>query len=120
MHFQHPHPDKDKATPEQAEGFDTFLRWTGIATEENLSSPIWVSVFLQTAMDNAEREEAAAQRASIMAWAKWIHEGPAAGLRRQHKSSRVSDGWVPTERVSGKICDVDPNDHINFEEGLSA
>ena len=52
-------------------------------------------------------------------WDKWIHEGPAAGLRRQHRFSRTVVGWIPTAANSGKVDafkDEDENDEV---DGLS-
>ena len=89
--------------------FQAFIKWRGIITEEMLQHSTWTAALRQTALENADREEAAAQKMSLMAWTKWIHEGPAAGLRRQHRFSRVSDGWMPTARSTGTGCTVDPN-----------
>ena len=79
----------------------------------------WIDALRQTALKNAEREEAAAQAIAITAWTKWIHEGPAAGLRRQHRFTRVADGWAPTARSTGLLADVDNHDTVDFDDGLS-
>eukprot|EP00973_Karenia_brevis_P086513 11998076-Karenia_brevis.AAC.1 len=42
------------------------------------------------------------------AWMSWIREGPAQGLRRQHRMSRVAHGWIPS--AVGKVADVKPMD----------
>ena len=76
----------------------------------------WIDALRKTALSNAEREEAAAQAISITAWTKWIHEGPAAGLRRQHRFTRVADGWTPTAKSTGTLADVDENDEIDLDE----
>ena len=64
----------------------------GVINEEILQYDPWVEALRKTALENALREEVAAQVISLVAWTKWIHEGPAAGLRRQHRFSRVADG----------------------------
>jgi len=84
-----------------------------------LQHNVWTEALRRTALDNAEREEVAAQKMSLMAWTKWIHEGPAAGLRRQHRYSRVADGWIPTAKSSGAIGTVDPMDEIDADSGLN-
>ena len=70
-------------------------------------------------LEMRKREEVAAQKMSLMAWTKWIHEGPAAGLRRQHRFSRVADGWIPTARSTGTVCPVDPMDEMDIDVGLN-
>jgi len=79
--YSHPHPLKEAATPEQLLGFQTFLNWRGIITAEMLQHGPWIIALRDTALKNAVNEEVAAQAMSIKAWTKWIHEGPAAGLR---------------------------------------
>lgn len=46
----------------------------------------------KAATNNAGTEEKAAQHASLIKWTQWIHEGPADGLRRQHRFSRTVNG----------------------------
>ena len=119
MHYEHPQPLKEAATPEQLCGFQTFHHWREMITAEMLDHRPWTQALKETALKNACREEVAAQAMSIKAWTKWIHEGPAAGLRRQHRFTRVADGWMPTARSSGKIEEVDHNDEIDLGEGLT-
>ena len=52
-----------------------------------------VSLMLEeVATRQAEREEAAASKAITLKWVSWLHEGPAAGLGRQHRMSKVAQG----------------------------
>jgi hypothetical protein len=44
----------------------------------------------------AEWHAAADQKRATDSWKSWLHEGPAAGLKRQHHMSRIAAGWVPT------------------------
>ena len=119
LSYSHPFPLKEAATPEQLLGFQTFLNWRGIITAEMLQHDPWIAALRDTALKNAVSEEVAAQAMSIKAWTKWIHEGPAAGLRRQHRFTRVADGWSPTARSSGIVGDVDGSDDIDLEDGLT-
>ena len=41
----------------------------------------------------AAEGDIAARRRS---WLSWLHEGPAAGIGRQHRMSRVAGGWIPS------------------------
>ena len=70
-------------------------------------------------MANAEKEERAAQLIAMMKWVTWIREGPALGLRRQHRFTRNVGGWSPTEASSGKIAETDVRDELDELEGLS-
>ena len=54
----------------------------------------------------------AAQHAALVKWTQWIHEGPADGLRRQHRFSRTVKGWTPTAKSSGIIAGVDQADEL--------
>ena len=61
----------------------------------------------------------AAQHASLKKWIKRVHEGPASGLRRQHKFSRCAAGWTPTAKSSGTVSKTDTTDEIDAVDGLS-
>ena len=54
-----------------------------------------------------------------MRWTKWIHEGPADGLRRQHRFSRNVKGFTPTALSSGNFTNVDQEDELEGLEGVS-
>ena len=89
MTHRHPAPERYKATPEQSDAFKHFLNWRKLLTHQRLSSGLWVKAFRDAARSNEEKQERAAQYASYKEWEMWIHEGPAAGLRRQHQFSKV-------------------------------
>ena len=44
-------------------------------------------------------------RQSTRRWLSWLHEGPAAGLGRQHQMSRVAGGWIPSRAAAVKVGD---------------
>ena len=79
----------------------------------------WVVALKAAATANAEKEERAAQHAALMKWTHWIHEGPADGLRRQHRFSRTVKGCTPTDKSSGIIAGVDQEDELEDLEGIS-
>ena len=79
LNYRHPSPPPLKATPEQMEGFRNFLSWKRRLSREMLSHRSWVLALKTAATSNAEREERAAQHASLIKWTQWIHEGPADG-----------------------------------------
>ena len=80
--YRHPSPPPLLATPEQMDGFRSFLSWRKRLSREMLEYKSWVVALKAAATSNAEKEERAVQHASLMKWTQWIHEGPADGLRR--------------------------------------
>ena len=71
------------------------------------------------AVANAEKEERAAQRIAMAKWVSWIRDGPAHGLRRQHRFTRNVVGWVPAEKSTGVVTEVDVRDEVDELQGLS-
>ena len=91
--YKHPPPDRYMATPQQMESFTRFLAWQEAISEQLLKQRAWVFSLRSMAVANAEKEERAAQHIAVMKWVTWIREGPALGLRRQHRFTRnVGDG----------------------------
>ena len=52
------------------------------------------------------REDAAAASA---AFRSWLHDGPAAGLGRQHRFTRIATGWVPSSLLPTSHCTDSPD-----------
>ena len=119
LYYRHPPPAKALATQQQQDSFANFEAWKNIIKEDMLGYSVWVETFRCTAIRNAEREERAAQHATMVKWAKWIHEGPAHGLRRQHQYSRVAHGWAPTALSSGITEAIKEEDELEGIEGIS-
>ena len=69
--------------------------WLGLLTDELLQSSSWVRSMCCVADEAVQRAEAEAARAARLAWSSWLADGPAKGLRRQHRMSRTAIGWVP-------------------------
>ena len=119
MTYIHPPPDEFKATPQQLESFAKFKVWQDTISDGLLANDSWVFALRNMAAANAEREEKLAQQISMAKWVSWIREGPAHGLRRQHRFTRNVVGWVPTEKSTGAVTDVDARDEIDELQGLS-
>ena len=49
-------------------------------------------MFEEVATKQVEKEEPAASKAATLKWVSWLHEGPAVGLGRQHRMSKVAQG----------------------------
>ncbi len=71
--------------------------WLGLIDETMLQNDSWVASLGSTAQLAAEAAEAEAARSARLAWVSWLHDGPARGLRRQHRMSRTALGWVPAQ-----------------------
>ena len=115
---RHPSPPPSKATPEQLDGFKTFLDWKRRLSREMLGHASWIAALKAVASINAEREERAAQHASLMKWTQWIHEGPADGQRRQHRFTRTVKGWTATAKSTGMLHGVEQEDEWDDLEGV--
>lgn len=81
-----------------------------------------VDMLCRVAIKQAESEERAARAASLAQWMSWLHEGPANGLRRQHRFSRLPTGWMQSAESSGKGNELGENDDLDglSEEQLEA
>ena len=119
LSYNHPRPRQTLATQAQVDSFEAFLAWRRLLSSEILNSPTWVGVLHGMAVKSAEREERAAQHASLVKWQAWIHDGQADGLRRQHRFSRTPDGWIPTAKATGLWEGIDQSDEIEGLDGLS-
>ena len=113
MTYIHPSPDRFKATPQQIESFAKFKVLQETVSGNLLANLSWVFALRNMAATNVEKEERAAQQISMAKWVSWIREGPAHGLRRQHRFTRNVAGWVPTEKSTGVVTDVDARDELD-------
>ena len=51
-------------------------------------------------------------QASRKAWAKWSSEGPAQGLAKHHRMTRIDVGWIPSRLA--KVSDQEPDDEADL------
>ena len=79
LSYKHPRPRQTLVTQAQVNSFEAFLAWRRLLSSEILNSTTWVGVLHGMAIKNAEREERAAQYASLMKWQSWIHGGRLTG-----------------------------------------
>ncbi|HUU62073.1 MAG TPA: reverse transcriptase domain-containing protein, partial [Acidimicrobiia bacterium] len=82
-----------------------------------LCTPAWVVMLRRVATVEADKAEAAADIKAAKAWHDWLHEGPAAGLGRQHKMSRSATGWIPTQTA---VPTTDRGEGWEDTDGISA
>ena len=115
FHYKHPRPDFAAATEAQAAAFAEFEAWRTVIARTYLSDE-WVDIFRDIALGKARQQEAQAQRAQLLAWRSWMHEGPAGGLRKQHQFTKVKGGWVEAAEVAAP---VPLEDSLATEEGVS-
>ena len=55
--------------------------------------------------------------AAVTGYRKWLHDGPAAGLGRQHRYTRTSTGWLPSTLLSSSAAEDD--DYSRECDGLA-
>ena len=121
MWYEHPKPLQVLATEPQKAAMQAFAEWRGKLTLGMLDHEPAATLLEEVAIKQAEREEAAAGKAATMKWVRWLHEGLAAGLGRQHKMSKVAQGWAPTATASGRANDMPSleEEDVDEEDGLS-
>jgi hypothetical protein len=126
--YDHPHPREVLATREQKEAMKVFSDWRKAISLGMLQHDSVTVMLEDVAVKQADREEAAASKATTLKWVSWLHEGPAAGLGRQHRMSKVAQGWAPTATAGGRDSDMpdledgtcDGDDGLSQEELLEA
>ena len=69
-------------------------KWQGMLTEQMLRTPFWVEALGEVATSMAETAE---RTANMHAFADWLQDGAAGGLKRQHLLTRTATGWIPTK-----------------------
>ena len=75
---------------------EAFMGWLRLARATDLTVRTRVARLRATALAVAKRAADHDQKVSQRNWQSWLREGPAKGLGRQHKVSRVAGGWVPS------------------------
>ena len=65
LHYRHPAPPKLTATKEHLVGSATFEAWRSVLIIGRLKHNIWIECFKSCAINNAESQERAAQRAAL-------------------------------------------------------
>ena len=84
--------------------------------ERDTFSVEWVRLFQKVAVQQAEKEEEVAIIAAIVKFAQWLQDGPAKGLRRQHRFSKTADGWCETLLAEDEGSSLNERDEL---DGLS-
>ena len=87
LHYDHGLPQSSEAA--------SFETWLSLLHHDMLLCQSWVDSLHETAKVAAAQAEAESVKVARMAWRSWLTEGPAKGLRRQHRMSRTSVGWMP-------------------------
>ena len=114
--YRHPKPNPAQASSEETMSFKMFDDWRSCIKAGQLHSAVWVGMLRQVAERQADREEAAAQLASIKGYVLWVNGGPAGGLRRQHQFTRIATGWTETalnKQNGNKLGDQDDLDGLS-------
>ena len=118
--YRHPKPNPAQVSTEQTMSFKMFDDWRSCIKAGQLHSNVWVGMLRQVAERQADREESAAQLASIKDYVLWVSSGPAGGLKRQHQFTRIATGWVETSlnMLNGnELGDMDDLDGLSRHRG---
>ena len=126
--YRHPKPDAAQATHEQLWSFKVFEDWRACIQGGQLHSKPWVEMLRHVATKQAEKEEAAAQLASIQSYKLWIDGGAAGGLEGSISSQGMPQGGrrqqrakgIPTSWVSRTILTGFPRSRLKLSELKSA
>jgi hypothetical protein len=114
LFYQHPlEVDDPKLQTPKA----VLIAWMGMLSDQILRSSFWVEAFGRVAITMAECAERAAGIAATQAFATWLQEGSASGLKRQHLLTRTATGWIPA-KVDAE--EVNSNEDPDELDGLSA
>ena len=83
--------------PELQEDKHKFLAWQAGLSDWMLIHNATLAAIMEHAGKMADRMGVDAAARAQAKFAKWVQEGPAKGLGRQHKLSRIANGWVPNQ-----------------------
>ena len=73
--------------------------------------------FLSGAKKASKAADSLAAKQTVNRWMKWINEGPAKGLGKQHRMTRTAAGWVTSDWGPSLQNIADKYDAV---EGLAA
>lgn len=74
-----------------------FERWLELVRRADLHNGTWTNAARIVASSAHQRATDTARRLARIRWHNWMHEGPAAGLSRQHRFTKTAVGWTRTE-----------------------
>ena len=99
-----------------------FRQWQSQLSPPMLAIPGVAAGLLNVAVVMRDMLNLESLHKSRAAWLSWLKEGPARGLSRQHKMSRMALGWVPSatgpsdwQTVDEAATEMDP-DTVNVVE----
>ena len=116
MWYEHPQPMLALATEPQKAAMNAFADWKGKITLDMLRHEAVATMLEEVASKQADKEKAAAGKAATLKRVSWMHEGPAVGLGRQHKMSKVAQGWAPLATASGRASDMPSLDEEDIDD----
>ena len=94
-----------------------FIAWQLHLTGDMVQSPTVVAALLEVAVGMSEALTRSHQLLSRANWVSWVNDGPASGLRRQHRMSRVAIGWVRSRSVVMDYEDQDGQEQQQATDG---
>ena len=113
LYYAHERPPPNIGTEQLQDAMFVFDLWRGQLRWSNLHYPPALEMMAAAAERQAQTEEAAACKHAFQEFLSWLKEGPAGGLRRQHRFTRVCIGWQRT-----KECGTEGNDELTQRDDL--
>ena len=111
LHYEH---QLEVSDPALGDAKVEFQRWHEELKFEHFRDKNAAAELAAFAEGTAAREEAAASTRSVLNHRRWLQEGAAKGLGRQHKMSRTATGWIPS-RI-GRDTEVDEENDEAWED----
>ena len=81
-------------------------------TEGMLGCPAALQRLFEIASERAHTLERKAVADAARELSKWLREGPADGLGRQHRLSKTAQGWIPTPVAQQELVQLSAEDHV--------
>ena len=113
LHYDHDMPPLNLLPEHLQHAIMVFDLWRGQLRWSGLHYLPAMKVMAEAAGRKAKTEEDAACKQAFHEFLSWLKEGPAYGLRRQHRFTRINSGWQAM-----KQCGAEGEDHLAQRDDL--
>ncbi len=95
------------------------MDWCCRLQQVDVADPVLAAIFQVAASNNANAMEVRPRAAVATRWQSWLEEGPARGLKRQHRLSRCAVGWFPDVSGESESIHIDDRDELSATQARS-
>ena len=85
-------PDWSVADAEETREWYAFVPWMSLARKTGFEHRAWNTALAEVVATATAAADRQAEKRAAEQWTSWFNEGPAKGLRRQHRLSRAATG----------------------------